>query len=158
MRDDGVHRYNRRRNSKLDPSNFNPESNRHSDLHEALGDGDAWETAKKLIEVYNELNSTDRITKETNIPEGLDIYFEATSIEVVVKNRYNGNKVQVLIRGNTYHRERTDFNQLLEKEETLKLLIEHPIKVFNLFEQVRDRIQSQTQENQQVLKDIGVEL
>ncbi len=48
--------------------------------------------------------------------------------------------------------------RLLEKEESLKLLIEHPIKVVNLFEQVRDRIQSQIQENQQVLEDIGVEL
>ncbi len=158
IRDDGVHRYQQRRNSKLNPSNFTQGNHRHSDLHEALGDGDAWETAEKLIEAYNRLNSTDRITKETNIPEGLDIRFEATSIEVVVKNRYNGNKVQVLIKGDTYHRERTNFKRLLEKEESLKLLIEHPIKVFNLFEQVRDRIQSQIQENQQVLEDIGVEL
>jgi len=158
VRDDGVHRYNRRRNSKLDPSNFTQGNTRHSDLQQALGDGESWETAKKLIEAYNKLNSTDRITKETNIPEGLDIRFEATSIEVVVKNRYNGNKVQVLIKGDTYHRERTNFNRLLEKEETLKLLTEHPIKLFNLFEQVRDGIQNQIQENQQVLEDIGVEL
>jgi len=130
MRDDGVHRYNQRRNSKLNPSRFTQGNTRHSDLYQALGDGDAWETAR----------------------------FEATSIEVVVKNRYNGNKVQVLIKGDTYHRERTNFNRLLENEETLKLLTEHPIKLFNLFEQVRDGIQNQIQENQQVLEDIGVEI